>query len=217
MIEFAVEGRQGSGYLAIPESGTGAGVLVLHAWWGLTPIFTGVCDRLASAGFVALAPDLYHGRSATTIDGAQKLMESLDDHEAYRDISGAIAFLKSHPAVQGDGIGAVGFSMGASWALMLDEPRAIVTFYGTNAAEQITATAAFQGHFAEDDEFEPLEGVQQIETTLKDAGREVAFYIYPGTKHWFFEENMAGYYDAAAAGSAWERTIAFLREHLGTS
>lgn len=214
MIEFAVEDRQSNGYLALPESATGPAVLVLHAWWGLTPTFTDVCDRLAHEGFVALAPDLYKGHSATTIDAAEALMKSMDGDETYGIISGALSFLNTHPAVYGTGTGVIGFSLGAGWALMLDEPRAVVVFYGTTDPEQITSTAAFQGHFGENDDFEPLEGVQNIETMLQDTGREVQFYIYPDAKHWFFEENMQGYYDAEAARLAWERTVTFLHAKL---
>src|SRR5207245_8415301 len=78
MREFQVDGRTISGYLAVPEQGSGPGVLVLHAWWGLTEPFRQVCDRLAEAGFVALAPDLYHGKTTASVEEAQALGAALD-------------------------------------------------------------------------------------------------------------------------------------------
>lgn len=216
MVGFTAGERTSGGYLALPE-GRGPGVLVLHAWWGLTSVFTDVCDRLAAAGFVALAPDLYGGKSADTIDDAQALLNGLDGDATYATISGAIAFLQQHQAVEGAGLGALGFSMGAAWALLLDEPiRATVAFYGSQDIENITANAAFQGHYAEHDaEFEPLENVRALEAAIRASGREVTFYVYEGARHWFFEPNRPGYYDAAAADLAWQRSVAFLREKLG--
>ena len=109
--------------------------------------------------------------------------------------------------------------MGAYWALHLaqelpDEFGAVVAVYGTNDGDFATTNAAFLGHFAEQDEYEPLEGVQALETRIRDAGREGTFHIYPGTKHWFFEPSRPEY-DAAAAELVWERTLAFLHERLG--
>src|SRR5256885_4742453 len=100
MREFQVDGRTISAYLAEPSHGSGPGVLVLHAWWGLTEPFRHICDRLAEAGFVALAPDLYRGKTATTVEEAQALGEALDqDVERVRDdIAGAVQFLRQHNA-----------------------------------------------------------------------------------------------------------------------
>ena len=214
MIEFAAGERKAKGYLALPE-GRGPGVVVLHAWWGLTQVFTDLCDRLAKAGFVAFAPDLYEGKQTDTIADAEALVNAMDGDATYQTISGAIAFLQAHPSVAGEGLGAIGFSMGAGWALLLDAPiRAVVAFYGAQDPANITADASFQGHFATDDEFEPLEWVQSVERSIRESGREVTFYMYEGARHWFFEPNRPGYYDAAAAALAWERTVAFLHEKL---
>ena len=225
MREFQADGRTISAYLAEPSHGSGPGVLVLHAWWGLTEPFRQVCDRLAEAGFVALAPDLYHGKTAASVEEAQALGAALDrDVERVRgDIAGAVQVLRQHPATQlADGRGKlalVGFSLGGAYALdmsvtLAEEIAAVVTFYAAYPGPDYRrASAAYLCHFAEDDPFEPAESVAEMEQALQAAGRQVTVHTYPGTKHWFFEENRPEY-DAQAARLAWERTIAFLHERL---
>lgn len=223
MIEFPAGERPTAGYLATPEGGSGPGVLVLHAWWGLTDVFTGVCDRLAAAGFVALAPDLYDGPTATTVADAERLMEASDGARERAIVEGAIARLRAHPAVQASPIGAVGFSMGAGWAFALsalrpDDIAAVVAFYGIASVEEegiAGARAAYLGHFGEEDEGDPPAAARELEGQIRGAGRDVTFHIYPGAKHWFFEEDRPDAYDEASARLAWQRTIAFLRGHLG--
>ncbi len=226
MREFQADGRTFSGYLAEPSHDSGAGVLVLHAWWGLTKPFRQVCDRLAEAGFLALAPDLYRGKTAATVEEAEALGAALDqDEERWRgDIVGAVQFLRQHDAahlVDGRGkLAIAGFSLGGAYAFdmsvnLAGQIAAVVTFYATYPGlDYSRASAAYLCHFAEDDPYEPAESVVEMEQELKAAGRPVTVYTYPGTKHWFFEENRPEY-NAQAARLAWERTIAFLREQLG--
>ncbi len=225
MREFQADGRTISGYLAVPEHGSGPGVVVLHAWWGLTEPFRQVCDRLAQAGFVALAPDLYHGKTAASVEEAQALGAALDrDVERVRgDIAGAVQILRQHDATHlanGRGkLALVGFSLGGAYALdlsvrMAQEIAAVVTFYDSYPGLDFSgAKAAYLCHFAEDDSFIPAESVAQMEQALQAAGRPVTCYTYPGTTHWFFEENRPEY-DAQAARLAWQRTIAFLHKRL---
>ncbi len=225
MREFQADGRTISAYLAVPEQGSGPGVLVLHAWWGLTDIFKQVCDRLAEAGFVALAPDLYRGRTTATVEEAQALSEALDrDVERWRgDIAGAVQVLHqytaTHPANGHDNLALVGFSLGGAYALdmsvtLAEETAAVVTFYDSYLGlDYRRASAAYLCHFAEDDLFHPAESVAEMEQALQAAGRPVTVYTYPGTRHWFFEENRPEY-DAEAARVAWERTIEFLHQRL---
>ncbi len=225
MREFQSDGRTISGYLAIPEHGNGPGVLVLHAWWGLTYIFKQVCDRLAQEGFVALAPDLYHGKTTASVEEAQTLVEALDqDLEGVRaDISGAMQFLRQHEATNQANdrgkLALVGFSMGGAYALgtsvnLTREIAAVVTFYASYPGlDYSRASASYLCHFAEDDPFEPAESVVQMEQELQAAARPVTIYTYPGTKHWFFEENRPEY-DAEATRIAWECTIEFLHQQL---
>lgn len=205
-----------SGYLALPKKGSGPGVLVLHAWWGLNDVIRGVCDRLAASGFVAFAPDLYHGAVASTIDGAKNLMSRLSEETARADLAKAIAGLKAHPALRGTRRGVVGFSMGASWALELAKERpgefaAIVLFYGTGETDLAKADTALLGHFAEKDEFEATDWVEEFEKRVRGRLKEVTLHTYPGTGHWFFEEDRTDAYNAAAAALAWKRTIQFLK------
>jgi carboxymethylenebutenolidase len=224
MKEFQVDDRTFNGYLAIPKNGSGPGVVVLHAWWGLTEPFQRVCDRLADAGFVALAPDLYHGKTTASVEEAEALGAALDqDEERWRgDIAAAIQFLRQQEATQAGGHGKlalVGFSLGDAYALdtsvnLPEEIAAVVVFYGSYPGlDYSRAKAAYLLHYAEDDPFEPAESVAQMEHDLRAAGRPATFYTYPGTTHWFFEENRPEY-NAEAARLAWERTIQFLHEQL---
>ncbi|HEU0114020.1 MAG TPA: dienelactone hydrolase family protein [Thermomicrobiales bacterium] len=208
-------------YLAVPESGSGPGVLVLHAWWGLTPAFTDICDRLAAAGYVALAPSLYAGGgTAETIAEAEALQNSHDEEaEAEPAMLAAIDTLRDLPAVTGERLGVIGFSMGAYWALEASQTRpndvaAVVTVYGTNDGDYRAAKAAYLGHFAEHDDYEPLEAVHAMEANLRAAGRDVTCHVYPGTGHWFVEPNQPQAYDPAAAALVWERTLAFFNDWL---
>jgi carboxymethylenebutenolidase len=215
MREFQADGRTVSGYLAVPEHGSGPGILVLHAWWGLTEPFRKVCDRLAREGFIALAPDLYHGKTTTSVDEAEQLAsERITSEEAFQDLTASIDYLLNQPGRRGKALGAIGFSLGGFWALSLkDHIAAIVAFYGTTSPEMVKADADVLGHFAEHDDFEPIEQVHQFEEALRSSGRQVSFYLYPGTHHWFFEENRPEY-DAGATRLAWERTITFLHQRL---
>jgi carboxymethylenebutenolidase len=185
-------------------------VLVLHAWWGLTEPFRQACDRLAEAGFMALAPDLYHGKTTATVEEAQALGAALDrDVELVRgDIAGAVQVLRQHDATKlaaGRGkLALVGFSLGGAYALDLSvtlaqEIAAVVTFYASYPGLDYSgAQAAYLCHFAQDDPFEPAESVAEMEQALQAAGRPVTAHTYLGTTHWFFEENRPEY-DAQAA------------------
>lgn len=218
-----IEPARNRAYLATPEGGSGPGVLVLHAWWGLTEAFTGVCDRLAANGFVALAPGLYpDGETTASISEAEQLVAKYD---AVSETVEAIALaalnqLRALPLTTGGQVGAIGFSYGAYWALRLsqirpDELAAVVAVYGTSDGDFGAARAAYQGHFAEHDPFEPLEGVRAFEQRIRAAGREVTFHIYPGAGHWFVEANRPDAYDPATAALVWERTLAFFAAYLG--
>lgn len=212
-VSFQAGETPRTGYLALPEGGKGAGVLVLHAWWGLTPFFTGLCDRLAAEGFVAFAPDLHHGRTADTIEEAKQLLAQRNFPEAQETALAALHFLRQHAAVTSTGLGAAGFSMGAAFALQLyshapDAFSAIVLFYGLPDADLTHIPTAVLGHFGEEDEWEPLEQVKQIQ------GDNVTIHLYAGAGHWFFEEDRPEHFHPEAAALAWERTVAFLRARV---
>ncbi len=219
-ISIQINGQPTPAYLAVPASGGGPGVLVLHAWWGLNPFFKSFCDRLAGQGFVALAPDLYNGKVAQSIPEAQLLMAQTDFAQAQASVAGSLFYLGGLPSVTGKGLAVVGFSMGAAWALWLStfapqEVAAVAAFYGTDEFDPSAARAAYQGHYATDDAYEPLEGVRRLEDSLKQAGLETKFYFYPQARHWFVENDRPEAYHPASARLAWRRLVRFLHMKLG--
>jgi carboxymethylenebutenolidase len=209
----------GSGYLVGPVNGAGPGVLVLHSWWGLTPFFKSVCDRLADDGFTALAPDLLSGHQPATPDEAETVLARADvDRGAALVLSSARALRAASKDPRAP-IGVLGFSMGASWGLWLSarsplEVVATVAFYGTQTIDFAEARSAYLGHFAEFDALVPDDEVVELEAHLKLLGLDTAFWRYPGTAHWFFEADRRLAYAQDAAELAWIRTTEFLHRHL---
>ncbi len=207
------------GYQKEPNSGHGRGVLVLHPWWGLNADVKAFCDRLAANGFVAFAPDLFHGKIAHTEAEAQALV---NEHETHQDqiesqISRAAEFLSARTGKQT--IAVVGFSFGANYALhaSVAQPvivHAVVAFYGTGPTKFDGSRAAYLGHFAEKDQFEPKSEVDALAQSLHAAGRPVKFFTYPGTGHWFFEPSVKKAYNRSASNLAWKRTLTFLNTEL---
>ncbi len=209
------------GFLAVPPAGKGPGVLVLHAWWGLNDTIKACCTRLAEAGFVAFAPDLYHGKVANTIPGAEALVKALNANHllAEADIAEATRFLHERAGQADRGLAVIGLSLGANYALDLaaadpEHIRSVVLFYGTGGGDFANSRATYLGHFAENDPFESQSDVDGLEEYLRRVGRPVTFYRYPGTGHWFFEPDRSDAYNQEAATLAWERTLTFLREPL---
>jgi len=210
---------QPQGFLAIPAMGKGQGLLVLHPWWGLNETMKALCGRLATEGFITFAPDLYRGKIAATIKDAEILSSQLNEMQAKSDIADAVTYLSERADLVGPGLGVIGFSLGAYFALGLsledpDRVRAVVVFYGTRSADYSRSKAAYLGHFAQTDDYEPASNVSSLEDALRTAGRPVTFHTYVGTGHWFFEQDRSDAYNEAAAKLSWERTVAFLREEL---
>lgn len=212
---------QPKGFLAAPPAGTGPGVLVLHAWWGLNDNLKAFCTKLAESGFTAFAPDLYHGKVANTIPEAEAFGSELDANynQAKVEIVEAARFLNEHTGDAG-GLAVIAFSLGVYYALYLaaaepDLIHSVVIFYGTGDGDYSTSKASYLGHFAENDEFEPKSSVDELEESLKRAGRPVTFHRYGNTGHWFFEPDRPDAYDQASADLAWERTLAFLMRNSG--
>ncbi len=200
--------------LALPQSGKGPGVLVLHAWWGLKPFFKTICSRLAEKGYVALAPDLNDGEIAQTVDEAKARMERSDQSAPGDVVMAAKDYLLAHPACSSPKIGVIGFSMGAAWSLVAAEraPQqvaAAVLYYGIYEVDFSKFQAKVLGHFSDKDEWEPIEGVRSVEKSMVAAGLEATFHVYPGVSHWFVEEDRPEYNPQAAALS-WSRTLEFL-------
>lgn len=213
-LTLDVNGRPVKAYLTAPETG-GPGVLVLHAWWGLNPFFKNLCDGLADKGLTALAPDMFQGQVAQTIEDAEKLAKGSED-QVVNDI---VTTAKDYLLAQTTGkIGVIGFSYGAAWALIAGTQDsgnipATVLFYGVYDVDFSKIKSKVLGHFGEQDQMEPLDGAREMEKAMKKAGVDVTLHVYPGASHWFVETDRPEY-DPAAAKLAWERTFEFLKENL---
>jgi carboxymethylenebutenolidase len=226
-VTFPSNGTDASGYLALPESGSGPGVIVVQEWWGLDSGIKEMADRLAVAGFVALAPDLYRGELAghTEMDKAGELMTSLPPDRAARDMSGAVDFLADLEATTGDGIGVVGFCMGGLFTFVLaalrpDKIKAAVPFYGfpqgDDQPDYSKIEASIQGHMAENDDFFPPAAARELEAHLHELGKDVTLTVYPGSGHAFMApHNAMGTRDDELASRIWPEATAFLHERLG--
>jgi len=223
MIRFPSNGSEGQGYLAVPSSGTGPGVVVIQEWWGLVPHIEDVCDRFAAAGFVALAPDLYRGTKVTEPDEAGKEMMALQLERAGKDMSGAVDEVKKRSGR--DKVGVVGFCMGGGLALVLatqrpDAVAACVSFYGLipwpEAQPDFSkVSGAVFLHVAGNDEYFTPDAARALEEQLRSLGKEVEVHVYEGADHAFFNDTRPEVHDAVAAATAWTRTIEFLRARLG--
>lgn len=221
-IAFASDGEEAHGYLSVPASGRGPGVIVIQEWWGLVPHIREVCDRLAREGFVALAPDLFRGEATTDPDEAGRLMMHLEIPRAARDLDGAVAALLGQDAVEGARVGALGFCMGGQLALFAATRNrrvgAVVDCYGIHPQVTLELSgleAPVLGIFAEQDGFVPPAAAKKLESDLRDAGKRCEFTIFPGVQHAFLNDSRPDVYDAAAAERAWGQILAFLRAELG--
>jgi len=219
MVDFAANGGRASGYLSKPDSGSGAGVIVLQEWWGLVSHIKNVADRFAAAGYVALAPDLYHGESTQSPDDAGKLMMALEIDQTEKDLRGAVDCLAS--VSNGDKLGIVGFCMGGQLALLAastnDRIGACVDFYGIHPnvnPDYGRVSSPILGLFAENDGFVNPTAVSELENTLKEHHVDVEFHTYPGVDHAFFNDERDAVYDLAAATDAWSRVQDFFGKHL---
>ena len=227
MVEFASNGNTAGGYLATPDGGSGPGVIVVQEWWGLDAGIKEMADRLAAAGFVALAPDLYHGELAghTELDKAGQLMTALPPDRAGRDMSGAVDYLANHDSTTGDGIGVVGFCMGGLLSFVLaalrpDRVKAAVPFYGfpsgDNQPDYAAIEAKIEGHMAENDDFFSPDAARALEQHLRDLGKDVTLTVHAGTGHAFMApHNAFGTQDAAKVAEIWPQVTAFLHAELG--
>ena len=221
MVEFASNGGTTSGYLSVPEKGSGPGVVVIQEWWGLVDHIKDVCDRFAAEGYVALAPDLYHGQTTKSPDEAGKLMMALRIDEAEKDMRGAIQYLLNHEATTGDKVGIVGFCMGGALSLYAASKNpqvgACVVFYGIHPnvkPDLPNLRAPVLGIYAEKDQFNPPAAVRELESKLKELGKQAEMHIYPNTDHAFFNDQRTDVYDAQAARDAWQRVLQFFARNL---
>lgn len=224
-VQFASNGGTAQGYLATPDAGSGPGVVVIQEWWGMVPHIQDVADRFAREGFVALAPDLYHGVMTREPDEAGKLMMAMNIDQAGKDLRGAAAYLKGLPQVTSQAVGVVGFCMGGALAVyaasVSPDIGAVVDFYGGHGKvhpDLSKVRGPVMGNFAGHDDFVTPEIARQLEADLQANGVQTDFKIYPGTHHAFFNDARKDEpntpYDPAAAQDAWQRTVSFFQQHV---
>ena len=211
----------GDAYLAIPKPESGPGVVVIHEAWGLTDEIRDACDRLARAGFVALAPDLYRGEATREHAAAHRLMHSLEIPRAIDDLGACVEGLLGHDAVTGSRVGCIGFCMGGQLALsaatQIQRIGAVVDCYGVHPDVELDLSgleASVLGIFAEHDEWVPAETVRDLEASLKSAGKQAHFVTHLGVQHAFMNPARPDVYDAATADEAWSELLTFLRSAL---
>lgn len=215
--------RTGHGYLALPASGKGPGVIVIQEWWGLVDHIKDVCDRLADLGFVALAPDLYGGWIAHDGDEAGEMMQNLPAEEGARQLAGAVDWLLARDEVTSQTVGAIGFCMGGGFVLALaaqqgDKVSAAVPFYGVGQGvpgDFSGVTAAVQGHYAEQEDSFPVEDArEQAQQIREESGADVEYFYYDAPHAFHNDENPQGNYRPEAAALAWDRAVSFLKEKV---
>jgi carboxymethylenebutenolidase len=209
-------------YLSIPASGSGRGVLVLHAWWGLNSFVRRLCDRLADAGYTALAPDLYGGEVAETADDAKALRGKAMSgrrEPAYRFLMRKLGELSDSEAVVGGDVALLGLSMGGHWAFWLAQRpelpiAATVTFYACRNGDYSRTRSSFSCHFAESDPWVSASAKRRLLRSFEREQVDAETFEYPGTHHWFFESDRKDAFDRGAARLAWSRTLRFLERRL---
>lgn len=222
-VEFPANGSTAKGYLAEPAE-EGPGVVVLQEWWGVDEHIRDVCDRFASEGFVALAPDLFHGETTDQPSEAEQKMMALDMDDAVKEMRGAVQHVAQHEKCNGN-VGVVGFCLGgglaAHAAAASDDVGATVIFYyvmphGKPDFSQIDGPVL--GHFGTGDDFISVDDANALEEEIRSAGNEVEFHYYDGAGHAFFNDtDRLGTHDPEHARNAWERTIDFFKRHLSRS
>lgn len=220
MIEFPANGHSASGYLATPPS-SGPGVLVIQEWWGLVDHIKGVCDRLASEGFAALAADFYHGTATKSPDEAGKLFMALNIAKAGADLRGAADALLGRPEVTSKRVGVVGFCMGGQLAMYAgaefpDRIAAAVNFYGIHPNVRVDPAklkVPLLAHFAKRDNSVKEADARALVDRILAAGGSVEAHYYDAD-HAFFNDSRPTVYDKQSANTAWDRTLAFLRAHV---
>lgn len=221
MIEFPVSGGSINGYEAVPELGGGPGVVVIQEWWGLVDHIKDLTDRFAGEGFVALAPDLYHGERTKSPDQAGKLLMALNIAETAKDLRGTATYLRSLRELQPTKVAAVGFCMGGQLALFAatahpDVIDAAVDFYGIHPKvnpDVSRLSGPVLAHFGRRDKSVPEAAANALVERIEAAGKTVEAHFYDAD-HAFFNDTRPEVYDPKSAQLAWQRTLEFLRNAL---
>ena len=223
MPDFTIQhdGTSIPGYLAEPSGEVKGGMIVIQEWWGLTPDIKEIADRYAAEGFLAFAPDLYHGQVATEPDEARKYAMSMERQVAAQEIDTAIAWMKSE---RGAGkVGCVGYCMGGGLTLATairptSNVDAVHVYYGGGmpSEEQIaTIKVPVLGSYGSEDQGIPKEQVDMLRATLEKSGVPNDITYYQGAHHSFFNDTRPAYHEEAAKDS-WEKSIAWFNQYLAS-
>jgi carboxymethylenebutenolidase len=221
MTEFRANGRTASGYLSLPATKSGPGLIVIQEWWGLVDHIKAVADRFAAAGFVTLAPDLYDGEATTNPDEAGRLAMALNIAQAAKDIKAAAGFLLAHPSVKPKKVAALGFCMGGALALYAateypGQFAGAVDYYGAHPAVHVDPSklrVPLLAHFGAHDKSIKEADARELMDRLKSTGQSLEAYFYDAG-HAFFNDARPQVYNEAAATQSWDRTLTFLRRVL---
>ena len=202
-------------YFVSPRSGPGHPLLLLHSWWGLDAGVRQMADRISDEGHTVLVPDLLTGETFDDAEAAEAHLKSLDVDRLASLTQASVHLVREKGADRDAPVSIVGLSMGASLGLWasIRIPEAVVrvvSFYGTQSIDFTGAKAAYQLHFADQDEFVDPDEASFMEATIGLSGLDVESHSYPGTSHWFFEPERPNY-DPDAAEQAWKRMVRFLR------
>ena len=202
------------GITAYQADGDGPCLVVLHEWWGLVPHIKDMCDRFAALGFTALAPDLYHGETAsnTEPDEAEKLLMALDRRRAIAEVAATVRAVRRRGCAK---VGTIGFCMGGALSLAASAAcpstrPSPTTASGRTAASAPSRTPSSSTSPSTRNTTGRLPGTSRWFEGMDNA----EIHIYPGTQHAFFNDTRPDLYDEAAATLSWDRTVAFFREHL---
>ena len=223
VVSMDVSGAPVEGFLAVPDGGRGPGVLVVQEWWGLVPHIRSVVERLAEAGFVAMAVDHYRGIETTEPDEAEKLMMGLQVDVAAADLAAGADYLLSRAEVVGSSAGSIGFCMGGGLSLLAPTVGAVssaVAFYPAMPwSDYHPQWDAYAGkaallHKAESDEGHAGSRIAEYSAAIFAAGGEVTVVDYPNSVHAFFNDDRPDVYQADNAALAWQRSIDFLDSRL---
>ena len=220
-VQFPTDAGPCDGYLALPEGASGPAVVVIQEWWGLVPHIEDVTRRFAKEGFLAFAPDLYHGKTTTTPDSAGRLLMELDADRAQREISAAGAYLLSRPECASNRYGVVGFCMGGALAQLTatrdSKVGAAVSFYGGFKRMSLDwngLAGPLLLIYGELDSGVPFSQAEPLMETIRKLGKEADSVVYPGANHAFFNDTRPEVYNATATADAWKRTLAHLRKNV---
>lgn len=218
-MQFDSAAGSAAGYLARPAGSVGAraGVVVIQEWWGLVPHIEDVARRYAELGYVALAPDLYHGKSTVEAEEAHHLMDGLDWGRASQELAGAVAHLRGTEGLSS--VGVTGFCMGGALTVIaaaVADVDAYASYYGfppPGAVELDTIEAPGLIFFGEHEDAFSVPDAQAFAERQRARGKQAEVIVYPGAGHAFFNDTRPEAYEPAAAGNAWQRTVdLFARE-----